>query len=353
MRIIKFFSIVAIGLFMTSNALAYGTVHILGQNAEHERMTRRALACGIETSVDDCFEEDTLDKLAGKRATFGGVGFPDIPTKKMVNQASAHCDGGDFLDVPDYGRDKQGHNRTLEEANAAIMECRDWMNENFAAALKTAADLLDDNGALLADQVKISGNCIKNPKKKNSAKCKTLTHLGIVLHAVQDFYSHSNWTDIADAGAPMAPENAPGMGEDTPAPYFQMPSVDQPFPAGLITGCYEGLMEKRHCRYKDQAGTRHNRVKHMHLNKDKGVVDPASDDESATDYGDVGRLGPGKAGRGAVNHNFERSVRAAILDTRAKLSEFKAALTAEHGEEQAALIICALTKDAPLADCAN
>ena len=352
MHIFRLALTVALCLAIGGEALAYGTVRFLGQDAEHERITRRALSCGPNVAASDCFEAETLDKLAGKNRTFGGVGYPDNPTKKLTGQASAHCDGGDFLDVPEYGRDKRGNNRTLEEANAAIMECRDWMAEHFTAALSVAADMLDANGDLIDEQIDISGKCIKNLKRKNTAKCNALTHIGIVLHAVQDFYSHSNWTDIADAEAPTGPENPPGLGYDGPAGFLTMPDNGAAFPGGLITGCYEGVIESRNCRYKDASGERHDRVKHSYLNKDKGNVDPPPGD-NATDFPGVGLIGPGKAGRGAVNKNFERSVSAAILDTRAKLAEFKNALALTHGEDKAALLYCALAKDAPLRDCAN
>ncbi len=350
MRALNLAMILTLSFGFCTHAQAYGTVHALGQDAEHERITRRALACDPAASTINCFQAKTLDELAGKKGTFGGVGFADIPTKKLVGQASAHCDGGDYLDVPDYGRNKEGDVITSGEARAIIIECRDWMEENFNAAISAAADMLDANGNLHTGQTEISKKCIRNPKKKNSAKCRTLTHIGIMLHAVQDFYSHSNWTDIADTASTTSPDNPPGLSKNAPAPWLHMPNSTDPFPDGLITGCYEGVFESRNCKYKDAAGQRHHRVKHMFLNKDKGVVDPDADND-ATEYPGIGLIGPGKAGRGAINNNFERSVSAAVLDTRSKLAEFKRVLELQHGDEKATLMFCALTRDAPLVDC--
>lgn len=129
-----------------------------------------------------------------------------------------------------------------------------------------------------------------------------------------------------------------------------MPDKGATFPDGLITGCYEGVIESRNCRHKDARSERHHRVKHSYLNKDKGVVDPEPG-ENATDFLGVGSIGPDKAGRGAVNKNFQTPVRAAVLDTRANLGEFRAALSAQYGKDIASLIYCALVKVEPMSGC--
>ena len=54
---------------------AFGTINGLGKRAEHERITRAALACppGVK-STGDCFEPRSIDQLAGHSGTFGAVG---------------------------------------------------------------------------------------------------------------------------------------------------------------------------------------------------------------------------------------------------------------------------------------
>ncbi len=335
--------------FYAPHAFAYGTIHGAGQNAEHERITRRALACGDE-SAHACLEKETLDELTGKRFSFGGVGYPDDPRAGMMSQESAHCDGGDFLDVPGYPTSR-------EDAEETLTACRDWARQNFEDAVAAAGGLLDEEGALRTDETSLSGDCIgKDDDKKGdgqSVKCSVLTSFGIMLHAVQDFYSHSNWTDIAIGETQGDPRDAPGLENAGPALFLGMGETPGAYPEGLISGCYEGLVERLNCNYRaaiDGKKISGKRVKHDYLNKDKGVVDPEEDDE-ATEFESVGRIGEGSTDRGKVNDNFARSVNAAILDTRGKLEEFSEALTARYGAEKGDLILCAIVKDNPESAC--
>ena len=76
-------------------ALAFGTINGLGQNAEHERITRQGLASFRLGAL-------TLDELAGKKGTFGAVGAPDRPDRGLMSVSAAHCDNGDWLESPGY-----------------------------------------------------------------------------------------------------------------------------------------------------------------------------------------------------------------------------------------------------------
>jgi len=81
-------------------ANAFGTINGLGQRAEHERITRAALACAPGVKSDgSCFEPRSIDQLAGHSGTFGAVGAPDLDESGDPN---AHCDDADFLNVPGY-----------------------------------------------------------------------------------------------------------------------------------------------------------------------------------------------------------------------------------------------------------
>src|SRR4051812_38032182 len=73
----------ALVVLCVADARGFGTVNSFGgQNNEHERITRAALACPVGAVPDgNCFEPATLDQLAGRSATaqgsreaFGGVG---------------------------------------------------------------------------------------------------------------------------------------------------------------------------------------------------------------------------------------------------------------------------------------
>jgi hypothetical protein len=92
------------------DALAFGTIDSLGQNREHERITRHALGCvdltgkqntlviGGEPVADPCFMGNSINELAGQRGTFGAVGAPDNPANGMLSDSLAHCDNADYLD---------------------------------------------------------------------------------------------------------------------------------------------------------------------------------------------------------------------------------------------------------------
>ncbi len=57
---------------LVPQAQAFGTIRSLGQNAEHERITRNGLA-------SFGFGPDSLSEIAGKNGTWGAVGAPTTP----------------------------------------------------------------------------------------------------------------------------------------------------------------------------------------------------------------------------------------------------------------------------------
>src|SRR5688572_22242725 len=82
-------------LLCGADARGFGTISLpgSGQNAEHERITRAALACpGGAPSDGTCFEPASLGELAGRPGTFGGVGAPD---RDEITNPDAHCDDAD------------------------------------------------------------------------------------------------------------------------------------------------------------------------------------------------------------------------------------------------------------------
>ena len=308
-------------LATTTLALGFGTVRGAGQNAEHERITRHALGCSLIGAVDVCFEDKSLQELAGSENDFGAVGIPD--RGDLITKNKAHCDSGDYLDIPGYPRDKQ-------TAQAALEACRAWMKENLDAAVADAADLVDGQGRLKPDQVRAS--CLFVGQIKGKAKCNVIQDLGVLLHASEDFYSHTNWVDVADASQPIGVENPPGLGHSGRAPWLDL-RHDAPIPDGLISGCYEKPPEASHCNY---AGGLH-RVKHAVVNKDTGTIDPL--------------LGAGTTLRGSHDDNFAHAIDAAIDDTKDKWLTFRQRLTATYGAKTGALMACAIAHDNPTADC--
>ena len=306
---------------------AFGTIHGLGQDAEHERITRHAFACAAGEAPDDCFEQRTLDSLAGKRGTFGAVGIADRGT--LILKAAAHCDGGDYLAVKFYPQSKT-------EAREKLVACRAWMAEQLDAAIEAAGDLLDAEGQIDDSQIPTIVSCNYGGRVKGRAKCNVLEAFGLLLHASQDFYSHTNWTDVADKDVPYGPANPPGMGKAGPAPWLDL-RTDKPFPDGLISGCFEAksaISEPANCNYGPRDTPR---AKHLALNKDKGQIDP--------------KVGEGTTSRGRINGNFARAVEAAIADTKDKWETLKEQLVLTYGPSRGMRMVCALTRDDPAKTC--
>jgi hypothetical protein len=321
----------ACGLVMTSvctTAAAFGTIHGMGQDAEHERITRRAFTCAPSSAPGSCFEPDTLDSLAGERGSFGAVGAPDRG-RGMLN-SFAHCTGGDFLDVPGYPQSR-------EEARRSLTACRDYMMENLNHAVADAARLLDDEGRIRAREIPGRLSCVYVGSQHGRAKCDVLAHLGLILHATQDFYSHSNWADQPDPDRPIGADNPPGLGNLGRAAWLDLRAEAPAFPEGLISGCFDNMSfvdEARGCVYGDNG---EHRIRHLDVNKDMGPIDP--------------EIGVGTTSRGAIGDNFRRAVEAAIEDSVDKWAVFRERLAAAYGAERAELMVCALTRDDPVNDC--
>lgn len=285
-------------------AHAFGTINTLGQNAEHEKITRAALPA---------LQPKTLAELAGKKGSFGAVGAPDRPGRGLIDQSSPHCDGGDYLAI-------DGYPQSREAAQAKLAACRGWIWEHLDKAVAAAAPLASPSAANTALGCPFDG-------RSGSAKCLVLDHFGVALHAAQDFYSHTNWADKAAPGAASA-KNPPGLGMTGRAAWLD-PRQNGNFPAGLISGCY-GFPERLSCRYSGKV-----RVKHDVLNKDTGPIDA------------TGATGPGTTERGRINGNFERAVAAAIDDAKDRWTHLETRLVETYGASNAARIICVLKSDDP------
>ena len=309
-------------VLVSGPAFAFGTVNGAGQNSEHERITRHALACASPVSTDDCFQDATLTQLAGAKANVGAIGIPE--RGELVPENKAHCDSGDYLDIPGYPRSK-------DEARAALENCRAFMLKQLNEAVADAGKLVDKNGALKSSQLDMP--CLFVGQIKGRAKCNVIEDLGIMLHTAQDFYSHSNWVDRPDPALPVGVENPPGLGNTDRAPWLDLRNPSPSFPDGLITGCYDKPPEETHCNY---GGGLH-RVKHRVLNKDEGMIDPV--------------FGWGTTIRGRIANNFAQAAAVAIDDTQDKWATFKERLIATYGTQPGTLMACAITHDNPIADC--
>lgn len=271
-------------------AQAFGTIRGIGQNAEHERITRQGLA-GLG------FGDDSLSELAGKNGTFGAVGAPDRPNRGLSDIMVAHCDGGDYFNGSIYPQAKAA-------AEAQLTACRSWIMENLEEAVKDAAELVKPN--LDLGSTSIFGSCFYNGSK-GRAKCNVLEDLGLAFHAAQDFYSHTNWVDAPRATPTI--DNPQGLNNGGPAPWLA--PAGAAFPGGLISGCYDGVVEEIHCD---------GRIKHATLNKDK----------ASTSRG-----------------GYEKAMNIAAQDTRDKWIYFESQLVARYGAARGQKMICVIKSDSP------
>lgn len=289
---------------LPTTAQAYGTIGILGQHNEHQKITRLALA-------DEGFGPITMDRLAGTKWKFGAVGAADVPWHGLVYVQSAHCDNGDYLAVPGYKDRKQ-------LATDALSACR----ANIKAHLKLAIHYAGSIKTTTPEDLK----CNFNPKADTSGKCRVLLELGLALHTVQDFYAHSNWVDpVRTSEGTIA--DPPGLGNIGISTWLS-PEDTSAVPDGLISGCWQGVITVLHCK---------GRVTHGTLNKDTGEIELS---------GTPVEIGSGTTPRGA-GATFRASVIAASDDTRFKWEYFKAQVLKDYGEKRGQEILCLIVNDAP------
>ena len=221
----------ALLLLHPAPSAGFGTVTIAGQHAEHEQITRAALACASATPPAPCFEPESITNLAGGPGTYGAVGSPD---SDEISNPDAHCDDGDYFAAdPNY-------RRTQAQATQQLEDCWTHLKGRVQQAVVAAARLLDDSGRIRASQVDIRNTCTYYGQHAGQAKCDVLEGLGRDLHGTQDFYSHSNWADTSDPNRHVGIKNPPGLDQPGTAPFLNLRVATPPALApGLMTGCFK------------------------------------------------------------------------------------------------------------------
>jgi len=354
-------------IFLSITALthAFGTINepgLIGQHCEHERITRAAFACppGVEVSDGRCFEGWSLDQLAGTsgpdgyvgQGTNGAVGAPDMldPTPEGPE---AHCDNADFLDTVSLGLGDV-YPRTREEATASLQACINHLRSRFEEGLDAADKIVDEGARILSPHVDLSlSNCrFSFPDLQmhifKRSKCSAIEGFGRALHGVQDFYAHSNWAD--DAAPPFSLSNPPGLRRADNPIFLDLRGendVADQVPFNLSTGCFGGILTdgpEGKAGHPLEPGSKDcsGRVTHHTLNKDNGLIDPIT--------GKTDSPGPNTP-RSDYSDNFEKSVLAAVRDTRRQWRHFREEIRRTYGTERGNIIICALVRDNPTKDC--
>jgi hypothetical protein len=337
---------------------AFGTINepvLLGQHNEHEMITRVAFQCPSGHKSDGiCFEPRSLDQLAGYHREFmglpipgagfnGAVGSPDT-LDPVPEGPEAHCDDADYLDIP-------GYPRTRAEATASLQACVDHLRHRFRQAWESAERLLDERRRIQQDMIEIAnpilGDCtfafpVVQGDEYGRAKCTTIEGLGRALHGVQDFYSHSNWADVADPKLPISTSNPPGLAMTGTAPFLDLratgPIPSDQIPLNLTTGCFS-LPDS-----SPGSGDCEGRVTHHDLSKDSGVIHLD---------GSFGEVGPNSPRAEALSENFRLAVKAAIESSRDVWAGLQDEIRHRYGIVSGNLMICALLRDDPVKDCRN
>nr|WP_163017292.1 CinY protein [Streptomyces chartreusis] len=299
----------------------FGTVNSFGQSAEHEKITRAALACKGGEPSGTCFQPSSLNQLAGASGTFGAVGAPD---SDEILDFEAHCDDADFLDRPGYPQSRS-------QATAALQACISHLKEDFRSGVNNAASIVSA-GRIQSNEVSLSPSCTFTMGVHGRSKCNSLEGLGRALHGVQDFYSHSNWADQADSAHSTGITNPPGLNRAFVAPFLSLTASapdDATIPRELSTGCFS--LAPWGCG---------SRITHDTLNKDTGTISPVTGEA----------LSP-TTDRGQIGTNFSKAVRLAVLDTQRQWALFRNSLVMKYGVSVGRTMACALTHDDPSRDC--
>jgi hypothetical protein len=311
------------GLAAAGPAAAFGTTS--AQGAEHERITRLALACPAGVPSDgSCFEPKSLDQVAGRTGSFGAIGAPDVDE---ILTPAAHCDDADFLNVAGYPRSRA-------QATAQLQACITHLRGRFGQSVNSAGALLNANGTINAAGVDLRTDCTFVLGVPGRAKCNAIEGFGRALHGVQDFYSHSNWADETNPARAIGLTNPPGL--NRAAPSFLLDLRGTTFaavPTQLSTGHFNTLETLFGC---STMASLTSRVTHKCLNKDTETINLGT-----------GAVTDPQTDRGRVGSNAAKAVAGAITETRRQWADLRAQLLASYGTERGTAMIRALTRDAP------
>lgn len=308
---------------------AFGTTP--AQGSEHQYITQVALGCQPGQPDDgSCFEPQTLAALAGANGSLGAVGTPDVTE---VLNPEQHCDNADFLPTSGYSPNR-------DEATATLRQCVDYLRGQFNTGVATADHLMSADGALEEGSTELG--CKFAADRVESTKCQILADFGRVLHGIQDFYAHGNWTDASDPTRPIGPDNPPGLELTAPSTLLNLTNdTDPPVPHDFTTGYFIVFAAPFDCAH---SLTFTDRVTHACLNKDEETINPvtgAVDEAPGARNTERGRI------VGANGHtNSANAVAGAIVETRTQWQRFHDKILHEY-PKTGQLILDALTRDLP------
>ncbi|HAN70457.1 MAG TPA: hypothetical protein DCQ36_02555 [Actinobacteria bacterium] len=312
-------------------AMAFGTYNsptIMGQQAEHERITRVLQAEGIGPK--------TMDLIAGTSGKLGAVGAPDdaidsslIPGKGL-GPGEKHCDNADYLDV-------SGYPQSLDTARGQIATCFRYYEQLLDRAVSAAGKLVDEKGTINAAEA-AAPSCsfpFSMGKSDKTAKCEVINRLGRALHLAEDFWSHSNWADAPDPTKPISIQNPPGLGRsDIPAGLRYPGGGGAEVPDGLISGCDDSVpvLGSLECK---------GRVTHSMLAKDNGSINPGSCSSASP----TNKYPRGQVTSPNGQQNFTLAVCGAMSQAQQTWRDLTEAIVATYGNERGDVIVAVLSND--------
>jgi hypothetical protein len=222
-------------------------------------------------------------------------------------------------------------------------------------AVDAAGDLVDANNKIAAKEVGTGGPCVSGKNIENLAKCRAIVGFGRALHGGEDFYAHSNWTDVAYP--PYSALNPPGLGLSGPARPLLLLSTPEASPVAatppdFTTECYNVIDRPQ------GFGACSGRATHATMTKDEGKIDAhghATDPTNARGCGPMSdHSAQDKCGLPtSTNGNFVAAVAGAQAEVAKQWQDFRAELQARYGQRRADLIACVITSDNPLTACPN
>lgn len=358
-------------MLLSQVAYGFGSSSIKGDH-EHGFITTAALACDSEFEplqrATPCFEPMSMSNLGGGHAfknsdgsysnnygPYWGFSAVESPDNLVIHFSGGpdwwHCDNGDYFESDNYPI-------TRLKATKKIMDCRTWaqrvMDQGFddntpwcnsvsgawgSYRCEGVSDIsrfmLNENSLVDVEQPGGFSNgtgCSFNGAK-GRIKCLVIQQFGYALHAIQDFYSHSNYADMNPSQL-LSFTNPPGIGsEQTPSLWdmkITKSSINLLPDIRLTTGCYPD----------DKCS---NRTTHAVLNKDRGKID--------TYTGKISDIYEDMSPRGALRihdvSNSQRAINMAIRQTRAAWQDLQYLIIKKEGPERGAKIICAIASDSP------
>ncbi len=329
---------ISLAPLQTDSASAYQAV--LGSYGErtHARLVEAALPCESlfeGGSMTSCFGSLTADTIAGVGANVGAIEAVDINELTSGYDSNRHFDNTDSpSSLPNYGQ-----NQIIRGNNFSTS--MDLLKDNFNKALGEAdrmkwaswKDCDLDVGNCGVAYTKYCNFVLGAITSSGRAKCNFLEYWGRVLHAVTDFYSHTNWADRSDPNQPISLTNPPGLGNTWLAPIGPEGTSRPDLPDDFTGGCYP-----------DGAGKCSNRVTHTTLSKDRGLLDA---------HGNGTPQAHSPRGQLVVDgvSNFQRAATMAIWEVRRQWVDLMSVINRRYRPQDANNLICAIEHNNPAKTC--